>query len=951
MDIFMPVASTYRPSIQKQRQAQAQAGGDGNKDKTDNAERQAVDAPGRAGSSSAAAPGKTRIRSKSRSRSKSRTRTRKGLQRRVRRFGHNDSDSESNQAQAIGGRGSRAGPSYGDVDEQRSNMAQDKDTGRRAVLTPTTPSSITTPTGLREEALRNGADDPASFVSASSGSLWKKQSTKKQQQKKGRGFSFINTSGGGGGGGSSSSSSSSSGAFSSGRGLDPQRLDLSHSGASVPSGNATAVASPSNLPRWGGRSTSSSTGQAGGHTGTTCNDAILNPVAPPEPIAPFTTTTTGANTTSSPHSSLSKTSSSSDGRISASQQISQHPPNPHPSAPASVRARAASLGASVAGINRQPAGSAATDVSSSFSSSSAPASAVVVAAARGRINRDIFPSSLATAAPTTNYSARQSTTAIPSRLTAHGSRSAALASSDSEPLAATPSPPGAALLLGLGAGAGAGILPPDRGAQRRHSSNHYAAMLSDAQSALPTKSSNSAAAYRRTGSVSSASVSGPPHLHRTGIMTSSENLPPSSHEGSVSASNLSATSNLALKNRVNVSPKPLVVRNGRTYIHDDQLPYPLPVDLAELHRQSLRTLLLFQLFGGPIISDAFASKPPQRILEVGCGSGFWSMMCHRYFAQHGHGGVSFTGIDIVPLCGTGPDPNSKPDKDMNWRFVQHDMRRTPWPFQDGEFDLVMVKDMSCAAPGQFSQIFMDEYLRLLRPGGVLEIWETDMSMRMLRPHVPATSTAATAAAAPPIPATSAAEDSESGSEDEDDATRLGVYVVSANTPLSAPLNQFLVEYNGWLSKALDKRFLSAVPCTMIGPMLLQEDGLIEVRSKRMAVPLSEVRWEREGVGGVVTKDGKSYIDSMKGKGKASDHKGGKGGKSLTAAQAAIRRTALETSVGLIQALEPMLRDVSGKSQDEWDGWTGKMMNDLLRDGGTSWGECLEIGAWSARRKN
>lgn len=439
-------------------------------------------------------------------------------------------------------------------------------------------------------------------------------------------------------------------------------------------------------------------------------------------------------------------------------------------------------------------------------------------------------------------------------------------------------------------------------------------------------------------------------------MTSPENPPPSSsHESSLSAS-ASAQQRAA--------PTPLIVRNGRTYIHDENLSYPLPVDLAELHRQSLRTLLLFQLFGGPIISNVFSANPPHRILEVGCGSGFWSMMCHRYFAQHGHTSISFTGMDIVPLCGTGPDPNSKPDKDMNWRYVQHDMRRTPWPFQDGEFDLVMVKDMSTTSPAQFSQDFMDEYLRVLRPGGVLEIWETDLAIRMLRPHVPVASSNTATASSSPAPVlnedninnsinNSTSTSTNTTSEDEDDASRLGAYVVTANTPLSAPLNPFLVEYNGWLSKALDKRYISAVPCTLIGPMLLQEDGLIEVRSKRLAVPLSEVRWEREGVGGVVTKDGKSYIDSMamKGKGKAADPKAGKSGKSLTAAQAAIRRTALETSVGLIQALEPMLRDTSGKSQDEWDGWTGKMMNDLLREGGTSWGECLEIGAWSARKRS
>lgn len=60
--------------------------------------------------------------------------------------------------------------------------------------------------------------------------------------------------------------------------------------------------------------------------------------------------------------------------------------------------------------------------------------------------------------------------------------------------------------------------------------------------------------------------------------------------------------------------KPFVVRNGRTYLSDPTLPYPLPVDLTEIHRQSLRTLLLFQLFSGPVCSPTFANKPPARVL-------------------------------------------------------------------------------------------------------------------------------------------------------------------------------------------------------------------------------------------------------------------------------------------------------------------------------------------------
>ncbi|KAK8079134.1 hypothetical protein PG994_002941 [Apiospora phragmitis] len=448
----------------------------------------------------------------------------------------------------------------------------------------------------------------------------------------------------------------------------------------------------------------------------------------------------------------------------------------------------------------------------------------------------------------------------------------------------------------------------------------------------------------RNDSVSSASAT--THSNNTaGLMNSSDTLPPSSAEGSVSASNVSTST----KPSSTVGPKPLIIRNNRTYIQDPTLTYPLPVDLAELHRQSLRTLLLFQLFGGPITSPAFSAKPPARVLEVGCGTGFWSMMCHRYFAQHGHGSISFTGIDIVPLCGSGLDPNSKPDKDMRWRFIQHDMRRTPWPVEAGEFDLVMVKDMSFATPGRTYQNFMDEYLRVLRPGGVLEIWDADHTIRMLRPHAPTSQSKGALAEEPsgsPSDSDSDSDEedgSESDTDEEDQVSRFGAYIITANTPLSTPLNPFLVEYNGWLSKALDKCTISSVPCTHTGPSLLQEDGLSDVRSK--------LRWEREGVGGVVTKDGKSYIDSMKGKGKIVDAKSIRGGgKSLSQQQAAVRRTALETVVGMIQALEPLLREVSGKSQDEWNGWTGKMINDLLKEGGTSWGECLEVGAWTARKR-
>ncbi|KAH7309555.1 hypothetical protein B0I35DRAFT_358882 [Stachybotrys elegans] len=404
-----------------------------------------------------------------------------------------------------------------------------------------------------------------------------------------------------------------------------------------------------------------------------------------------------------------------------------------------------------------------------------------------------------------------------------------------------------------------------------------------------------------------------------------------------SISSTSGTTSLSARTMTSTDPsaagekdasKPFAQRNGRTYINDATLNYPLPIDLTELHRQCLRTLLMIQVFGAPVCSPSLTTKPPLRVLEIGCGSGFWSMMCHRYFKNRGHSGIHFTGIDIAPLAPGStnmPLDSIKPDSDMKWTFIQHDLRQQPWPLPSGEFDLVMAKDMSLATPNMQYQTYQDEYIRLLRPGGTLEIWESDQTIRMLRPHVPS---------------------GKDDAEEQEAASSLGAYVMNANTPLSPPLNTFLVEYNHWMLRACERRELTAVPCAVIGAALLQEsDVLGDVQSRRLAIPLSEVRWEREGVGGVVTKGGKSYVES---KGKGPHQKVEK--KSLTSGQAALRKTALLTVVQQMQALEPLLREVSGKSIDEWDVWLGKMMGDLMSESGTSWGECLEVGAWWAKKK-
>lgn len=406
----------------------------------------------------------------------------------------------------------------------------------------------------------------------------------------------------------------------------------------------------------------------------------------------------------------------------------------------------------------------------------------------------------------------------------------------------------------------------------------------------------------------------------TGLAPRSESL--SSNSGTTSLSNRTMTSTDATGSWDHVPhPKPFVLRNGRTYLNDATLPYPLPTDLTELHRQSMRTLLLIQVFGAPVCSPIFAKRPPQRVLEVGCGSGFWSMMCHRYFKARGHDGICFTGIDIAPLApnnSTNETDAVKPDAEMKWNFISHDLRQMPWPVPDEEYDLIMIKDLSLVTTNSQFQTFTEEYLRVLRPGGVMEIWESDHLIRMLKPHFPDHNLVG------------------DDMEEYEAAAALGAYVMNANTPLTTPLNRYIIEYNQWLSKALELRDLTAVPCTLVGPALLQEsETLTDIKSRRLAIPLSELRWERDG-------------SSSKGSDKTAGQRTEK--RNLTPGQDALRKTSLLTVVQQVQALEPILREVSGKSQDEWDQWLGKMMGDLMSNCGTSWGECLEVGAWWATKR-
>jgi len=293
-------------------------------------------------------------------------------------------------------------------------------------------------------------------------------------------------------------------------------------------------------------------------------------------------------------------------------------------------------------------------------------------------------------------------------------------------------------------------------------------------------------------------------------------------------------------------------------------------------------------------------------------------MCHDFFRSLGHSDVSFTGLDVAPLA---TDLNKQ---GVNWTFVQHDLRRVPFPFDDEQFDLVMVKDLSLVIPMSVAaQRLIDDSIRILSPGGTLEIWESDHLIRSLLPH-------------PPI--------STSQHVDHEHAIETGTFLISPATPFAPAQNRFIVQANAWIQEALDRRKYLPAPCTTIADTLHQQvDDLDTIGSRRIAMPLSELRWESDGSKNSRYASEKGDHWQFKGKQRASEG-------ALNAEQASLRQTALVTVVQMIESLEPLLKEVNGKNAEEWAGWWAAMMRELLSPSKNALnGECLEIGAWWATK--
>ena len=126
---------------------------------------------------------------------------------------------------------------------------------------------------------------------------------------------------------------------------------------------------------------------------------------------------------------------------------------------------------------------------------------------------------------------------------------------------------------------------------------------------------------------------------------------------------------------------------------------------AELRRQELHSEK-YQLWQQELTSKLPTAKK-LRILDVGCGAGFFSILL-------AHSGHQLTGIDLTPAMIAQARELAELEA-VNCTFMTADAEQLP--FAEGSFDVVIARNLTWNLPDP-TQAYRD-WMRVLAPGGML----------------------------------------------------------------------------------------------------------------------------------------------------------------------------------------------------------------------------------------
>ncbi len=142
--------------------------------------------------------------------------------------------------------------------------------------------------------------------------------------------------------------------------------------------------------------------------------------------------------------------------------------------------------------------------------------------------------------------------------------------------------------------------------------------------------------------------------------------------------------------------------------------------MEEMVRLMEQDHLFTQAMGGPW--GELPLHGINRVLDVGTGAGGWAL---EVAFQHPE--VEVMGIDISDTMLEYAEVQAEAQGLSTIRFLKKDISVLPLDFPDASFDLVNARLLAFFTPDFWPRL-VQEYVRMTRPGGLIRLTETEMSV-------------------------------------------------------------------------------------------------------------------------------------------------------------------------------------------------------------------------------